>query len=194
MGTPRRLTMSEKPTPPKQRDFLIGLEITAIVGLIAVVAGSAFGVAGLISGAPISLDLPTAPADHPFTMMNVEIAHPSAQQRVLFGLTQAPTAVLLIAVFALLARTMYRARTVDPFTPQTVRNLRWIGLVLLLGMSAAFVQGWAQGELSATIRPEHWSLTVQLPIAWIFGAFVCFAFAEMVNRGRIMRDELSSVI
>jgi hypothetical protein len=180
--------------PQKHRDFLKELEILATVGLAAIVVGTAFGVARLITGAPISIDLPATPADHPFTTVNVEIAHPSAWQRVLFGLTQAPTAVLLIAVFALLVRTLHRARTIDPFTPQTIRNLRWMGLVLLLGLSTTFLEGWAQAALSATVRPERWGLTVQLPIAWLFGGLLCFAIAELVNRGRIMRDELASVI
>jgi hypothetical protein len=75
-----------------------------------------------------------------------------------------------------------------------VRNLRVIGLLLLLGLSTTIREGWAHGILTATVSPYRWSVTAQLPLAWLFGGFLCFAIAEMVNRGRIMRDELASVI
>ena len=178
----------------KPRDFLKELEVLSVVGLAATAIGVALGVAHLLSGNPISYEAPAAAADHPFTMVIVQIDEPSAEQRLLFGLSQAPTPLLLVAVLALLVYTLHRARRTDPFTPQTVRNLRLMGLVLLLGLSTNVVQGWALGALSATVTPDRWSATASVPLGWLFGGFVCFAIAEVVNRGRVMRDELASVI
>jgi hypothetical protein len=101
---------------------------------------------------------------------------------------------LLLVALGLLTLLLHRARRNGPFTKQTVNGLRWIGVTLWAGMIAAMIEGWAQVALSETLNPEAWVYSLQFPFGWLFGGFVCFTVAEMVHRGRTLRDELATVI
>ncbi|GIH08940.1 hypothetical protein Rhe02_70070 [Rhizocola hellebori] len=126
--------------------------------------------------------------------VGVEIRSPTGRQRLLYGLTKAPTAFLLLAVLAMLAALLRRARRTDPFTPHTVRSLRLMGAALATGVVAVAVQGAAQLLLSETITPKRIAAVMDVPFGWLLGGFVCFAIAEVINRGCAMRDELATVI
>ncbi|HCT80502.1 MAG TPA: hypothetical protein DGG94_22010 [Micromonosporaceae bacterium] len=188
----------------RERDFLKELYVFVLIALAGTAVATAIGLFDLVTGAPIHTPLfletqiePPLPAGVTADIVSevgVEIAKPTERQRLLYGLTQAPTALLLLVVFGLLARTLHRARRSDPFTSHTVRSLRWIGLALLAGLTAGAVEGWARLALTETISPDRWGATVDLRLAWLFGGFLCFAIAEIVKRGCDMRDELNAVI
>ena len=126
--------------------------------------------------------------------VGVEISSPTGRQRLLYALTQAPTTIVLLVVLAMLAALLRRARQTDPFTPQTVRSLRLMGVALAAGVLAVAVEGAARLLLSETVTPDRIAADMGIPFVWLLGGFVCFAIAEVINRGCAMRDELATVI
>lgn len=189
---------------PRRSNMLRELQILVLAAIGIVAIGVALWVVELIGGDPIhttisvpsriSVDLPPGVRPDASNELNVEVVAPTTRQRVLFGLTLAPTALVLLIALLLLARTLQRARNTDPFTRQTVTGLRWIGVALCAGVPATFAEGWAQLALSSTITSDPWSATIPLPFAWVLGGFVCFAVAEIVRRGSSLREELATVI
>lgn len=191
----------------QSRDFLKELQVLVLLGLAGVLFVIGFGIADLLTGGPIVTHLLVEPTEvtpasalpsgvtaYPIDELTVEIAHPTARQRVMHWLTQGPTAVIAVIFLALLARIIHRARRSDPFTARTVRGLRWLGVVLWLGVIAVPVEAWAQSLLSQTINPDRLAASFDLPLVWLFGGFLCFAVAEVVQRGRTLREELETVI
>ncbi|MGH8878750.1 MAG: DUF2975 domain-containing protein, partial [Stackebrandtia sp.] len=65
--------------------------------------------------------------------VEVEVIDPTPGEYALYLLTWLPTACVTIAVAAMLFALVKRARRTDPFTARTVRRLRAIGLVVLIG-------------------------------------------------------------
>ena len=173
-------------------------------GLAGVAVATAAGVWELIAAAPIHTTvffyasypagLPAGIKADEVSEIDVEISSPTGRQRLLYGLTQAPTTFLLLVVLAMLATLLQRARRTDPFTPQTVRSLRLIGVALAAGVVAVVVEGAARLLLSETVRTNSFAAVMEVPFVWLLGGFVCFAVAEVINRGRVMRDELATVI
>jgi len=186
------------------REHLKALQVLVLIGLAGVALATAAGVWELIVAAPIHttvfvdatdpIGLPAGIQADEVSEIDVEISSPTGRQRLLYGLTQAPTALLLLVVLAMLATLLQRARRTDPFTQKTVRSLRLMGVALAAGVVAVVVEGAARLLLSETVRTNSFSAVMEVPFAWLLGAFVCFTIAEVINRGRVMRDELAAVI
>lgn len=187
-------------------DYLKGLQTLTIIVCVLLGIGTVIGMVDLLTGDDIVTKILIVEESLPSTLfppgispaapgeIDVNVVAPTVEQRVLYGLTQAPTAILLLVALITLAFVLNRARRDGPFTKRTVRGLRWIGLTLTGGLLAAVVEAWAQVALTSTITPDTWAYSVSLPFGWLFGGFVCFAVAEMVSRGTTLRDELETVI
>jgi hypothetical protein len=186
------------------REHLKALHVLVLVGLVGVALATAAGVWDLIAGGPIhttvfvdaanAVGLPEDVKADEVSEVGVEISSPTYRQRLLYALTQAPTTILFLVVLAMLAALLRRARRADPFAPQTVRSLRLIGAALATGVVAVIVEGGAQLLLSETVTPDRFEAVMEVPYLWLLGGFVCFAIAEVINRGCAMRDELATVI
>ncbi len=191
----------------RNRDFLRELQIVVWIGLVILALIVILEAIDLLTGGPVTTTVPVSADDlpplglsrpgltvEPPTEITVVIDNPTPRQRLLHALAQAPSALLFLTVLALLARIIHHARKTHPFTARTVNGLRWMGLVLFAGLTAAAVEGWARLLLSESVLIDHWSATMQLPLAWLFGGLLCFAVAEVVQRGVLMREELAAVI
>lgn len=188
----------------RSTDFLKEFQVVVLIGLAAVAIGTVVGVVDLLNGGPIPADLmmrlsaeaglPEGVRASPPGVMEVEIISPTSRQRFLYALTQLPTAIVWLATLSMLAFTLRRARRADPFTSTTVRDLRLTGGALWSGIIAAPAESLASFLLSETLTPDRFGATMQLPVGWFFGGFVCFAVAEIVRRGSRMREDLATVI
>jgi hypothetical protein len=111
--------------------------------------------------------------------------------------TTVPTFLVTITMFVLLLGVLRRARRDDPFLPATVRRLRALAIVVVVGGPVAFViEMIAAMELSSRVTKTHMGTTVDLTSLgiWLLVGFGFFAIAEVINRGRAMRAELETVI
>ena len=186
------------------REHLKAFHVLVLAGLVGVALATAAGVWELIVAAPIhttvfvdaanAVGLPEDIRADEVSEVGVVIGSPTGRQRLLYALTQAPTTILLLVVLAMLAALLRRARRTDPFTPQTVRSLRLMGV----GIDNGGRRGRRGGRgTAAPERNRHAGQDrgrIGIPFVWLLGGFVCFAIAEVVNRGCAMRDELATVI
>lgn len=152
-------------------------------------AGAMTGVAGattgLADGAVITAD----------STVEVQIADPGIHQLIADALTSLPTKVVAFAMLLMLLRIVRRARHGDPFTAATVRQLRILGVLVIVGGTAAgIVEALAMLDLSFTVADKAGDAVWQLPAGWLLAGFGFLAVAEIVHRGTAMRDELARVI
>lgn len=100
----------------------------------------------------------------------------------------ATTVVLLLVVVA-------EARRGTPFSGRTVRCLRAVGLVALLGGPAAILlTGVASGILTDAVLTGPGDPSPVLTFDWLVVGVGFLALAEVIRRGREMREELDEVI
>lgn len=130
--------------------------------------------------------------------VEVLVAEPTSRQLVTYYLTRLPTFAVAGAVLALLWTALRRARRGDPFSAGTVRRLRLIGWVALVGgILAQLVQMIASLELTSQVTADgRLSATQDLGTTGLFllVGFGFFAIAEILRRGLALRTELESVI
>jgi hypothetical protein len=186
------------------REHLKAFHVLVLVGLVGVATATTAGIWQLAVAAPIhttvfvdsatEVGLPPGIEADEVSEVGVEISSPTGRQRLLYALTQAPTTILLLIVLSMLAALLRRARRTDPFTPQTVRSLRLIGVTLATGVVAVAVEGAARLLLSETVSPDRIAAEIGVPFVWLLGGVLSFAVAEVINRGCAMRDELATVI
>jgi hypothetical protein len=131
---------------------------------------------------------------------NVEVlvADPTLGQLVTYQSTRLPTFAVVAAVLVLLWTALRRAGREDPFADRTVRRLRLIGWVALVGgILAQLVQMIASLELTAQVTADGKQFTtLDLGPTGLFllVGFGFFAIAEILKRGLAMRTELEAVI
>lgn len=176
-----------------------------VVGSVAQVAVTAFG------GAGVPVDLPAHTLDgvagaYPGAggvtvtgdgTVEAAVPDPSVGQVLLSTSTWLPTVVLVVAMLALLVRILRDARRGDPFTTRTVRRLRVLAAVALVGGAlVAVVESLCATVLVATVLPStagsYWLLT--LSVGWVFAGFAFLALGELVRRGVALREELDGVV
>jgi hypothetical protein len=191
-------------------DWLRELQGLSLCGLVVVGAGLAV-VVGLAITGPLDTSVPAdqAIAADALTelrpgvtlnsrgMVDVSIRHPSPGQAALGILAVAPTALVVLAMFAILLGVIRHARRHNPFTAATVLRLRWLGVVVMIGGALAWaVEFAASFALVATVSQSGagGTLTLIEPMMWLVIGFGYLTVAEVVNRGRAMRDELADVI
>jgi hypothetical protein len=126
----------------------------------------------------------------------VEVEKPSTRQRVLHALTKYPLAVGYVVVFFLLYRLVAKARYADPFTAATVRRMRVLaGVVLVGGVLVWIVTNYANDALLDTVADGTvWPAPLAFTANLLLPGFALLAGAEVVNIGRRMRAELAEVI
>lgn len=191
-------------------DWLHELQVALVVGVSLVAAGVVL-VVGLALFGPLSA---TVPSDHVVPAgaatglrdgvavdaegaIGVSVHDPSAAQTALGLLGTLPAGLLVLAMLALLLRTVRRARRHDPFTAGTVRDLRRLGVLAMAGGWLAWtVETLARLALAGTLTRDGYGGTFSLlaPLTWALVGFGYLAVAELLNRGRAMRAELAEVI
>jgi Protein of unknown function (DUF2975) len=125
------------------------------------------------------------------------VRNPDAAQLVDRALISVPTYLVAVTVFVLLLGVLRRTRRENPFLPATVRRLRVLAAVVLVGGPVAFtIETIAAMDLSVRVTNRYMGTIFDLtPVGiWLLVGFGFLAIAEVVNRGRAMRAELDSVI
>jgi len=134
--------------------------------------------------------------------VSLHAGRPSRTQDLLYALGNGLAVMLvLIPLLVLAIRLIEHARHHDPFTPQTVRRLRRLGLsVLVLGLLSGVVEYAAQTALlDISLPPDH-ALRFDATIShyptpwWLLPGLMLLAFAEIVRHGWELRAELDEVI
>jgi hypothetical protein len=195
----------------RKPDWLRELQgLTALLMAVAVVV-SVVRVAMMAFGddpVPVGLqarDVDGLVGDHPEAggatvaadgAVEASVADPSGHQVLLSTLTWLPTVVLVVAVLALLFRALRDARRADPFTARTVRRLRILAVVALVGGEVvAITEAFSGMALVGTVLPSGgFHGVLWLPFGWLFAGIGFLALAELIRRGRAMREELAEVI
>jgi hypothetical protein len=122
----------------------------------------------------------------------------TAQRLLLICEHGVPTAVVTVPMIIMALRLINAVRHSDPFTRATVRRLRVLGLVVLIGGALAEAAEFASGLVliritlprdvadfaTPDVRPTFW---------WLLTGFVLLSVAEVVRRGCELRDELDTV-
>ncbi|WP_326558719.1 DUF2975 domain-containing protein [Micromonospora sp. NBC_01796] len=192
-------------------DWLAELQGVVVVALVVLAGIIAFNVVTLADGGPVTARVPAdavaGVADATAGLragvvvdgdVEVRVADPTPGQLVAYHLTVLPMLAVAAAVLVLLWTVLRRARRGDPFATGTVRRLRRIGWVALVGgVLAQLVQLIASLELTARVTADgEQSATLDLTrtgLLLLLG-FGFFAIAEIVKRGLTMRTELETVI
>jgi len=182
--------------------LVVGLALTA-VGMIAVIAMTIRGplpvsvpAGHLVDGGTLHGLTGGAQLDQ-HGNVDVSVADPTRHQAILGVLTVLPSGLVVLTMLAGLYRVIRDARRRDPFTDTTVRRLRQLSAVVILGGLLAWIGEFiAQFALTGTVTPTGWAGTLPLakPLIWLLVAFGYLAVAEIINRGRAMRAELEQVI
>jgi len=130
----------------------------------------------------------------------VPMAHPTTAQQVLFAVSHGVAFCLAVIPMLILARRLIAGvLAADPFTQQTVRRLRVLGVVVLAGgaMSELTEYVTARVLLDSAVHADlrTWAHPDFHPtLWWLMPGLILLAFAEVVRRGRTLRDELDTVI
>jgi hypothetical protein len=188
-----------------RQDWLLAIKIALMISIgvvltyaIAVAVNTALGEQVIV---PIAVDagevanLPAGTALIDTATVEARVDSPTWQQSVLYALTQLPGGVVVVFVFLLLLRVVNDARRGAPFTPGTVKRLRSVGLLLLLGGAIAdAVEFLSAFALSDTVEGGSIVATYFFTGLWIMAGVGALAVAEVFNRAYAMRAELDKVI
>jgi hypothetical protein len=180
------------------------VQISALCLCVAVL------VIGLIPGSSVALQLPgtvlegSGPARgvdpsavvDPDQFVSFSIAHPGLGQRLLLLVTVLPGLLLVAEVARRLGGLLRFVETSDPFTTRTVRELTLLAQVTAFGGLVAWAAGLvARWALSATVLDSGAAVKVDASLlGWVAVALVFAAFAQVIGRGAVLRDELDTVI
>lgn len=192
----------------RRPDWLAELQAVLGIGLAVI---SAFGVVdavGILRAESLRVDAPasqvTGEVDHGLRPgitvadnqdLAVVIADPGLRERATYLLTVLPSMLAVLVLLALMFRLVRHARRSDPFTRATVRQLRVLAVVALVGgYLAVLVEMFAELELSGLVVQDALFATINFLPYWLLVFFGLLAMAEVVNRGCSMRDELATVI
>lgn len=192
----------------RRPDWLKEFQAVLILGLVLAALLGGLGVAAVVAGDSVPVQLPatgvtgtveyglrdgsTVAADQ---QVRVEAADPGLGQRAGWLFTALPTYLVIVALLVLLLRIVVLARRTDPFTQATVRRVRVLGWVALVGGIAAYgAEALAQLYLVGSVTTDGIGITTDLPLHWFPIGFGLLALAEVVKRGCAMRAELDSVV
>jgi Protein of unknown function (DUF2975) len=136
------------------------------------------------------------------SQMSVYADRPTVAQDLLYSLGNG-LAVMLVLIPLLVSaiRLVEHASRYDPFTPQMVRRLRRLGvLVLVLGLLSSVAEYAAQKALLRISLPHDDTLHLNATIGhyptlwWLIPGLMLLAFSEIVRHGCDLRAELDEVI
>jgi len=124
----------------------------------------------------------------------------SALQTLLYLISHHLVFLLVtIPMLVMARRVITRAIDGDPFTPEMVRRLRILGLVVLVGGALSELTEYvcATVLLHITVPADALDFSepdVKITLWWVMPAFILLAVSEVVRRGVAMRAELDTVI
>jgi hypothetical protein len=188
-----------------RQDWLLAIKIALMISIgvmltyaIAVVVNAALAAPITVPIAVDAGDVANVPAGTTLAdtaTVDVLVDSPTWQQSVLYALTQLPGGVVVGWVVLVLLRVVNEARCGQPFTPGTVRRLRAVGLVLLIGgVVTDTVEFLAAFVLSGTMDAGAVVATYFFTGLWIMAGVGALAIAEVFNRAYALRAELDQVI
>jgi hypothetical protein len=201
----------EAAMPTRNPDpWLRRLRATAtFVQIAALCLAVAVSVIGLIPGSSASFPLPASvlgavPAHGVDPSAAVDtgglvafsVAHPDLAQRLLLIATVLPGLVLIAELARRLGRLLRAAEGGEPFTLATVEQLTRIAIACASGgLVVWLVRIAARGGLAATVLDSDPPLNPDPSLLGWFGVALVFAaFARLVRRAAVLRDELDAVI
>jgi hypothetical protein len=138
--------------------------------------------------------------------LNICDYHPNAGQRAAIVLTQAPSALLYLAVFVLFLRLIRKAGREGPFTPGIITQFHVLGWTLLAGgYLANALQDGAQSTLLATVTTPGTELHPNLTEIIFQGIFTLswstlltglglLTLARILHIGVHMREDLVGTV
>jgi hypothetical protein len=192
-------------TALRRRDFLADLDLLVGLGGISLIGLAVVDLVGVFSRVTVCADV--AGVDATTTLpglrdgatigsaVSVCAEHPTWTQALLGGLVSLPPLLCGAVAAFLLWRVVRRARRADPFTPLTVRRLRWLaGWLFVGGLAASLLASLGADLLVGTMVDSGHSSYDPPGWAWVFAAVGIAAVAEIVHRGVSMRAELDAVI
>lgn len=127
--------------------------------------------------------------------------HPSAWQRTLGILSEAPALVVLVGGLTLLDRLLRSAGRDGAYTRQAASGLRFLGWYLLVGsLVAAIARAASQAALLATLAddaafsPGTVLGATAFPYLVLLTALGLLVFARVVRAGATMREDLEGTV
>jgi Protein of unknown function (DUF2975) len=129
-------------------------------------------------------------------------SHPTFGQRTLVTLTQAPAAVLYLAILLLLWQLIRAIRRDGPFADLVARRLRFLAWFILAGSAAvAAGQSMAQSAFASTIVtdpvPAASNVTGALTDGLVLPVLITcglLTLARVIGVGARMRDDLAGTV
>lgn len=124
------------------------------------------------------------------------IPDPGTAHRLLAPLPSALTLAAIVAGLLLLRRLLLRAMEGDPFSRSGARDLRLLGAVILAGSLLVQMSGFVVSTALVSASPVQDSVTAEasFSFAWVLGAVLVLALAEIWAAGVRMRDDLAGVV
>ncbi|WP_432983404.1 DUF2975 domain-containing protein [Dactylosporangium sp. CA-233914] len=189
----------------RKPDWFQELETALVAGMVLV--GAAGPVVALAFGteSPLPVRVPADLVDasagsaaiDPDGMVDILVEHPGIGQLTLGVLTFLPTLAVVFTLLTVLWRIVRRIRRGGPFDERIVRGVRILGWIAGVGgLVAGFVEAFAEAALSMTVTDGFGFGLPLIPglLGWVLVGIGCFALAEILRRGMVMRAELDTVI
>ncbi|ADD44048.1 DUF2975 domain-containing protein [Stackebrandtia nassauensis] len=197
------------------REFQTGMAVATVVMALVTLGVLAVGVVGLTGGTnagTVQVRVPGTVADQPVITateglsdraavaadggIDVVITDPTLGEYGLSLLTWLPGYCLIMVVTGMLFTMIRRARRTDPFTAATVTTLRRLGSVALIGGVAVQLAAMlANYALSGSVLASGTAGAFDyFPWGWVLGGLAAYTVADIMARGRRMREDLDGVI
>lgn len=189
-------------------DWLAEVQLVLAAGVVTATAAAVWDVvttftSGVDMRVPLpalevsELSLPAGLTAPDWGAMDLTITDPSIAQRLWGLLAVVPGKVVLVAVAVLLFLAVRVARRDDPFAPGVVRRVRLSAAVALIGgLLVTVATPLAELALAVGVDAggDGFSFAVSLSPVWIMAGVSLLAVAEILRRGKGLRDELAEVV
>jgi hypothetical protein len=127
---------------------------------------------------------------------------PTIGQRTLVTLTEAPAAVLYLAILVLLWQLLRTVRKAGPFVDLVAGRLRFLAWFILIGsLTVAAAESVAQSVFASTIVTDPVPITINAVNSVINGIFLpvliacgLLTLARMIRVGARMSDDLAGTV
>lgn len=127
--------------------------------------------------------------------VGVEIADPTVGQSLALALGWVPALAMTLVALVLLLRLVRDARRHGPFTTATVRRLRAVAVVALVGGPLGIAaEAWSNALLTRSVLSTGGDVAPHVTFEWLLLGLGFLAVAEVVRTGLAMRSELDEVI
>lgn len=130
----------------------------------------------------------------------VPVTSATTAQRLLFAVSHGVAFCLAVIPMLVMARRLIAGVLADdPFTLRVVRRLRVLGAVVLAAGAVSELTEYVTARLlldsAVTADLRTWAHPAfHLSLWWLMPGLILLAFAEVVRRGQMLRDELDTVI